>query len=660
MQRLGIDTGGTFTDAIALQDDGELRLVKLATTREDASLAVLDAVQELAPAGGAVELVHGTTHATNALLTGELGRVVFVTTEGFADLLAVGRQDRDEVYALEASTSRPEQPASRVVEVAERFAANGEVVQALTAKETKRVVAAVKKLRPQAVAVATLFAFRNPKHEQQLGRALAKLGVPIMLSHEVAPEVREYERATTTWADAALAPVVRVALMSLGERLRDRHPGSQLRIMRSDGGTAEVVAAVEHPVQLALSGPAGGLGAALSLAQARGDQQLMTLDMGGTSTDVAWLSTSLPESRPLQVGRLGLLARGLPIHTVGTGGGSLAHLDAGGAIAVGPESAGAVPGPACYDRGGVAATVTDAHLLCGRLQAKAFLGGDFTLAPKAACTALEELAAPLGISAAAAAKQVLSIATADMERALRRVSLAEGRDPRQAVLYSFGGAGGLHAAWLATNLEMQAVVVPPIAGAFSAVGLLEAPARRSYAQSVLQNLPTAKMRASLFAPLQEQGIAALQAEGLSRRSIRIQRKVELRGAGQAGVLVLPEGPKLLQRFHEEHERRFGYRREDAAVELVAVNLTVDGPATSQWQAKCVHCHKAKAFARYRTWFGDADQSLDSDWYQRESMKPGATLQGPAVVAEYSATTLVPPGWSARIDRWNCLVLERCS
>lgn len=660
MQRLGIDTGGTFTDAIALTDDGELRLVKLATTREDASQAVLQAVNNLTADGAPVELVHGTTHATNALLTGDLGRVIFVTTAGFADLLAVGRQDRDEVYALEASATRPVQPAARVVEVAERLDAQGKAVTALSSKEIKRVASAVKKLKPQAVAVALLHAFRNPKHEQQLGRELAKLGVPIMLSHEVAPEVREYERATTTWADAALAPVVRKALMSLGQRLAEQHPGSQLRIMRSDGGTADVAAAVEHPVQLALSGPAGGLGAALSLAQARGDQQLMTLDMGGTSTDVAWLSTSLPESRPLQVGRLGLLARGLPIHTVGTGGGSLAHLDPGGAIAVGPESAGAVPGPACYGRGGNAATVTDAHLLCGRLQASAFLGGDFTLDPKAAKTALEALASPMAITAAAAAKQVLSIATADMERALRRVSLAEGRDPRQAVLYSFGGAGGLHAAWLATNLEMQAVVVPPMAGAFSAVGLLEAPARRSYTQSVLQNLPNAKTRAALFAPLQEQGIAALKEEGLARKSIRVQRKVELRGAGQAGVLVLPEGPKLLQRFHDEHKRRFGYRREDAAVELVAVTLSVDGPTSSQWKSRRIRRHAAKAFARHRTWFGDAQQSLDSDWYQRESLKPGAFLEGPAVVAEYSATTLVPPGWRARLDRWNCLVLERVS
>ena len=658
MQRLGIDTGGTFTDAVMKMADGSFRLAKLPTTREDASRAVLDAVDALVVAETPIELIHGTTFATNALLTGELGRVVFVTTAGFADLLAVGRQDRDEVYALEPRATRPAQPRSRVVEVTERLDAGGAVVTKLHRAEVARVVALVAKKKPQAVAVALLHAFRNPQHEQQLGRALRKLGVPVMLSFEVAPEVREYERATTTWADAALAPVVRAALSTLQQRLCASRVGSQLRIMRSDGGTAAVETALEHPVHLALSGPAGGLSAALSLAQKRGDTELMTLDMGGTSTDVAWLSTALPETRPLYVGRLALLARGLPIHTVGTGGGSTAHLDAGGALAVGPESAGAVPGPACYGRHGDVATVTDAHLLCGRLQPDAFLGGAFPLDVGAARRVLKQLGQAVGMSTHAAAQQILSIATADMERALRKVSLAEGRDPRRAVLYSFGGAGGLHAAWLATNLEMRAVVVPPLAGAFSALGLLAAPARRSYTQSVLQPLPTFRQRAALFAPLLQQGVAALRGEGIARAALGRCCKVELRGAGQAGILVLEEGPDLRARFFAEHERRFGYRRTDQSVELVAITVTIDGPSTPQWQRLRESHQPAKMRSRQRTLFGNAARTFDCAWYQRESLQPGDFLHGPAVVAEYSATTLVPPGWRARLDAWNCLVLER--
>jgi len=352
------------------------------------------------------------------------------------------------------------------------------------------------------------------------------------------------------------------------------------------------------------------------------------------------------------------LARGLPIHTVGTGGGSIARLDRGGAISVGPDSAGAVPGPACYGRGGEVATVTDAHLMCGRLQANAFLGGDFELQAKAAKQALECLGEQAGLSASEAAKQVLSIATADMERALRQVSLAEGRDPRQAVLYSFGGAGGLHAAWLATNLEMRGVVVPPLAGAFSALGLIGSPARRSYTRSVLESLPTARRRATLFAPQVKAGIEALRAEGIKRSTITIKRQVELRGAGQAGIIMLEDGPSLLKRFHEEHRSRFGYSREDQPVELVATNVTVDGPTASPWQRRRTRRKEAQEFARHRTWFGSAGRSFMCPWHRRESMKPGHFLAGPAVVAEYSATTLVPPGWRARIDGLNCLVLER--
>jgi N-methylhydantoinase A len=258
----------------------------------------------------------------------------------------------------------------------------------------------------------------------------------------------------------------------------------------------------------------------------------------------------------------------------------------------------------------------------------------------------------------AAARQVLGITTADMERALRRVSLAEGHDPRQAVLYSFGGAGGLHAAWLAANLDMARVVVPPLAGAFSAVGLLGAPARRSYTRSVLRPLPTVKRRAAWFAPLLRQGIAALMKEGFPRHSLRCSRRLELRGVGQAGILVLEEGPRLLQRFHREFEARFGYNRITDGVELVAVTVSVDGPAGQQWRRVRKRRHVAEPVASHRTWFGESDRSYTTPWYRRESLRPGATLEGPAVVAEYSATTLVPPGWSARIDAWDCLVLER--
>jgi N-methylhydantoinase A len=655
--RIGVDTGGTFTDAVGKAEDGSWQVFKLPTTAERPSTAVVDAVKRLAPSTGGVELIHGTTHATNALLTGKLGKVAFVTTAGFRDLLAIGRQDRDEVYALEPQATRPEQPRSWIVEVEERLDASGKAIVPLRKEEVARVVEAVERLRPEAIAVSLLHAYRAPRHEMRLGKALARLGVPVMLSFEVAPEIREYERATTTWADASLAPVVRRSLLDLQQGLNSTCAGSRLRIMRSDGGTAAVEAATEHPVALALSGPAGGLGAAISLARCRKDRQLMTLDMGGTSTDVAWLDSALPEARPVSVGHIPLLARGLPIHSVGTGGGSLATVDAGGWVQVGPGSAGAVPGPACYGRGGTTATVSDAHLVCGRLLPQAFLGGDFPLDSGAAATALAALGASSNLNAQSAACQVLQVATADMERALRRVSLAEGRDPRDAWLYSFGGAGGLHAAWLADRLGMRGVVVPPLAGAFSAFGLLGAPARRRKTRSVLEALPNTSARRALFAPMVEEARSELVEEGCAPRSLQVQRLVELRGEGQAGVLVLEEGPYLLRRFHELHRRRFGFAREDRPVELHAITVQVDGPSSEPWSRRRCRAHAAEAKGSTMVWFGTTAKRQRASWYSREELRPGAELHGPAIVTEYSATTVVPPGWRGTIDAWNCLMLE---
>lgn len=658
MFRIGVDTGGTFTDAVGQSEDGSWQIVKLPTTAERPSKAILDAVEELVPSSSdPVEMAHGTTHATNALLTGKLGKVVFVTTEGFRDILAIGRQDRDDVYALEPSASRPIQPAQRIVEVKERVAANGRVIQPLSAAEIQRVAKAVKAKKPEAIAVACLHAYASPQHEQKLGRALRKLGVPVMLSHEVAPEIREYERATTTWADASLAPVVRRALLDLRDGLKAKHKASTLRIMRSDGGTAAVEAAVEHPVALALSGPAGGLSAAVSLAQARGDTQIMTLDMGGTSTDVAWLDSALPESRPITVGRIPLLARGLPIHSVGTGGGSLASVDHGGSLQVGPGSAGAVPGPACYARGGKQATVTDAHLLCGRLLPNAFLGGDFPLQTSAATEAVHKLGCSLNQSTALTAQYILQIATADMERALRRVSLAEGRDPRAAMLYSFGGAGGLHAAWLADRLGMRGVVVPPLAGAFSALGLLGAPPRRRLTRSVLQDLPSASTRKKLFAPYVRQLKQELKEEGCALRSLSVTCIVELRGQGQAGVLSLQDGPQLRERFHALHKNRFGFSRSDRPVELHAISVQVDGATTAPWEKQKMRKQNAEPWGGGRCWFGTSSRNQKTQYFAREAMRPGAVIDGPAIITEYSATTVVPPQWTAKLDAWNCLTLE---
>lgn len=658
MIRLGVDTGGTFTDAVAVAADGSLRLHKLPTTQDDPQLAILAAAAVLAGKGQAVSLDHGTTHATNALLTGNLGKVVLVVTAGFRDVLAIGRQDRTVVHSLEPQVARPPLPAQYIVEVQERLAADGSVIQALSKQECQRVVQAVAKKKPQAVAVLMLHSWRHPQHEQLLGKELARaLSVPVLLSSEVAPEIREVERGNTTWADAALMPVVGRALTALATNLERQHPQSELRLMRSDGGVVSVESAAAHPVQLALSGPAAGLSAAHSLATARGESPMMTLDMGGTSTDVAWIEGSLPQLETVHLGGFELLARGLPIHSVGTGGGSLARQDAGGGLAVGPASAGAQPGPACYGRGGTQATVTDAHLLLGRLQAEHFLGGQAKLEKDAAKLALTRLGKAFSLDATTCAQQLLQVANAGMERALRQVSLSAGRDPREATLYSFGGAGGLHAAWLATQMDMPRVVVPPLAGVFSAVGLLSAPHRRSLTRSICQLLPSAKARKNLFAPMVAEAKAQLLAEGI-RGALQVERLLDLRMHGQAGVITLAEGSRLPQRFWDAYESRFGYCDQGLPVELAAVRVVVQKDRPSPWPVVRIRRQQANAFATHQVWHPEVDRLLATSFYRREDLRPGAQCQGPAVITEQSATTIVPPGWLATLDRWSCLTLER--
>ncbi len=676
LRRVGIDTGGTFTDAVTADAGSGFHVHKVPTTQEQPARAVLQALEILVPSSAAVELVHGTTHATNALLTGRLGRTVVVTTKGMRDVLAIGRQDRDSLYQLEPRPPRPPQPRRLIVEVDERLDADGGVITRLTAAEIKRVVAKVAALKPQAIAIGLLHSYRNDAHEQRLARALARLKVPCVLSSALVPEIREYERLTTAWADAALAPVVAPALEQLEQSLQSGWAaGSRLRVLRSDGGTAAAAAAATHPVHLALSGPAGGLAAARSLADARGDGAVLTLDMGGTSTDVALLPAGEMPLQPMSLGGLPLLARGLPIHSVGTGGGSLVRWDAGGALAVGPASAGAVPGPVCYGRGGSQVTVTDAHLVAGRLRSEAFLGGEFSLDPEAAHAALAALGKPAGLRAEEAAAAVLEIASADMERALRRVSLAEGHDPRAFHLYAFGGAGGLHAAWVAARLGMRGVVIPPHAGAFSALGMLAAPPRRTLIRSILEVLPAARQRRAWFRPLEERACAELTAEGVPRSHLRLRRLLEMHSSGQSGCFALADGPRLLERFHLEHQRRFGYRREDQPVMVASLRLVAEGRAQALWPRH--RCRRHQAASRVvqdcvfpesagagnaragNTRAGNAGAAprLRAAVHARADLKAGARLRGPALVTEYSGTTVVPPAWGAEIDAYGALVLQ---
>jgi N-methylhydantoinase A/oxoprolinase/acetone carboxylase beta subunit len=623
---LGVDVGGTFTDAV-LVDGGRLITAKAPTTPQDQSRGVLDAVRAaFAAADGrsaadVVAFSHGMTVATNALLEGAGARTVLCATEGFVDVVELGRQARPELYRLCADRPAPLVPPQRRVAVPERMGPDG-VLKELTAADAAAVAERVAALRPEAVAVVLLHAYRHPAHERLLGEALrARLGdaVHISLSHEVTATFREYERAATTEVDAALSPLLASYLNGLvAGAAGDGLP--EPSIMQSSGGLTSVGAAADHAALTVLSGPAGGAAAAALLSAQLGEPDLLCFDMGGTSCDVCVVEDGRVRARgthpPTEIGGRPLALPMVDIHTVGAGGGSIAWRDAGGALRVGPRSAGADPGPACYGRGGTEPTVTDANLVLGHLDVARPLAGGVTLDAQSAERAVAALARELGLpDARACAAGIVRVANTEMVRALRVVTVERGIDPRRFALLAFGGAGPLHAAAIAVELGITRIVVPRAAGVLSALGLAAAEQRRDEAQSVL-----------------------LRGEALTDEALRAlagdadEVTWDARYTGQSHELslrdVAPDAAALREAFAATHEERYGYRDDGAEVELVTVRTArvEPGPAI--------------------TW--ESDQPKDDE------------LIGPTVVALPEATLIVPEGWHGQTDATGTVVLERSS
>ena len=616
---LGVDVGGTFTDAV-LVDGGRLVTAKAPTTPDDQSRGVLDAIRAaLERAGRAPADVkgfsHGMTVATNALLEGVGARTVLCVTEGFTDVVQLGRQARPELYRLCAERPAPLVPPARRVPVPERMTPGG-VARPLDADAAAAVADAVAAHRPEAVAVCLLHAYRHPEHEQRLGAALReRLGddVHVSLSHEVTATFREFERAATTEVDAALSPLLRRYL----RRLVDRAGQAGLpepAIMQSSGGLADAAAAAGHAALTVLSGPAGGAAAAALLAERCGEPDLLCFDMGGTSCDVCVVEGGrVRESSGREIGGRPLALPMVDIHTVGAGGGSIAWRDPGGALRVGPRSAGADPGPACYGRGGTEPTVTDANLVLGRLDPERPLAGGVRLDPRAAHDAVARLAGELGLrDAEACAEGIVRIANTEMVRALRVVTVERGIDPRRFALLAFGGAGPLHAAAIADELGIERIVVPRAAGVLSALGLAAAERRRDTAHSVL-------LRGDA---LTDEALADLEGDA-------DEVTWDVRYAGQSHELSLrgtpPRAAQLREAFGALHEERYGYRDDDAEVELVTVRTArVQAGPEVAWET--------------------GEQQPD--------------VQGPAVLHLPEATLVVPAGWRGRTDATGTVRLER--
>ncbi len=736
--RIGVDIGGTFTDFVVFDPvSGSLTTFKLLSTPRDPAEAVLQGLKRISDQLSATShqssvisnqtsiitdhcslltdhysLTHGSTVATNALLERKGARTALVTTQGFGDVLQIGRQNRPALYDFTAAPPPPLVPEALRLEVTERVASDGSILTPLDPASLDKLIAALDEIKPESVAVCLLFSFANPSHEQAITARLRAGGYLVSVSSEILPEYREYERTSTTVVNAYVSPVldrylaklesaltplslIPYPLIGKGDKGIGEKPASgiSLRIMQSNGGVIRVDEARRQGVRCILSGPAGGVAGAhfvgkiappsvppFSPAQARRSElqiegrkwgedrgvRLITFDMGGTSTDVSLIDGQPQVTTEAIVGGCPIRVPVLDIHTIGAGGGSIASVDAGGALRVGPESAGADPGPACYARPGSAIfpTVTDANVVLGRLPADHFLGGQMALDAARARLAFDRLGAALGMDAESAALGVIEVVNAHMERALRVISVERGHDPQGGkgqtpfTLLSFGGAGGLHASDLARRMGVSQVLIPPLASTLSAFGMLAADIIRDYTHTVMLrgDIPPAEIAAALE-PLAEQGMTDIQAEGFPPKKIHIERLLDMRYRGQSYELTIPFGAAFADDFHTAHHRVYGYARPEADTEIVNIRVRAVGRVTPPPLVALP--------------FGSDDPSpalLDSRMvrfpsgqvrvplYRGESLSPGNHLTGPAIVVRSDTTILINPGDQAVVDAYRNLLI----
>ncbi len=656
---LGVDVGGTFTDFL-LWKDGELSVYKRPSTPDDPSRGVLAGLDEAGFSPD--EVVHGSTVATNAVLERKGAKTALITTKGFRDVLAIGRQTRPKLYDLEPSRKPPLIPDALRFEADERLDHKGQVIHKLSRAEVERLLDRLVKRGIDSLAVCFLFSFLNPAHERMVRDAARKRGIACSASFEVLPEHREYERTSTTVLNAYVAPVVERYLSGLSDGLKSRETGA-LRIMQSNGGSARAGAAASLAVRTVLSGPAGGVAGAFQVAQAAGHERIITLDMGGTSTDVCLCDGSIPLTSESTIDGMPLRIPTVDVHTVGAGGGSIARIDAGGALRVGPESAGADPGPACYGNG-TQPTVTDAHLVLGTLRPDRFLGGRMKLSVRAAERALRPLARAFGGDLHQAAASVVRVANASMERALRVISVERGHDPRRFTLVAFGGAGPLHACQLAESLGIPRVLVPPFPGVLSAFGMAVAPVTTDHAQALLATVDASaafqRGLDRLLAKLESQAKRELASQGFTKR-VRITKALDLRYAGQSYELTVlisnSDADRFVAAFHRAHERRYGHSDPSRAVEVVSVRVRGEAPGAAVRLPAIPKGNSSAQAARIERVPVRFDRERATWLYERSDMKSGGRLRGPALVLQLDATTAVPPGWRGHVDRVGNLLLE---
>jgi N-methylhydantoinase A len=665
--RVAVDSGGTFTDCVWLEDH-TLRVLKVFSTPADPSQAIAEAVGRIAPGSGQLIVLHGTTVGTNTLLQRKGARVAFVTSAGFEDSIEIGRQNRPKLYDFFFEKDPPLAAAELRFGVDERTSAQGEVLRAPQKAALQELAARVAAVTPQAIAISLLFSFANSANEQAVAGELRRLGLPLSVSHVILPEFREYERASTVLVNAYLQPVMESYLNRLQERIagHDSKAKARIFVMQSSGGITALSTAASQPVRTVLSGPAGGVVGAAAVAGRSGFNRIITFDMGGTSTDVALIDGRPAATNEADVAGLPVRVPVLDIHTVGAGGGSLARFDAGGALRVGPESAGADPGPICYGKG-ERPTVTDANLLLGRLPADQFLGGDFRLDLQRTRAITErwlrENSSRLGLEEFAAG--VVRVVNANMERAIRLVSIERGHDPRRFSLVAFGGAGAMHACDLAHSLRIPRVIVPASPGALSALGILISEVVKDHSRTVLlragaagsggrsNQLPRRRLD-EILAGLRQSIGAELKKEGWQGRAV-YEPSADLRYRGQGYEINLAYGGDLLARFHQEHKKRYGYSSPDQEIEIVTLRLRARVASPEKLSSTRLESAAGNLKASTaRVWFGG--KPVTAQVMPRSMLTVGRRYRGPTIITEYSATSVIPPGLSFQADKAGNLLI----
>ncbi|MFB6267514.1 MAG: hydantoinase/oxoprolinase family protein [Halodesulfurarchaeum sp.] len=675
MTRIGVDVGGTFTDVITVRPDGTIRSDKTPSTPAEPEEGVLDGLERAIDAGvdgPTVEFLgHGTTVTTNAVLEGELPPTALVTTAGFRDVLEIGRQDRPALYDLSFERADPIVPRDRRFTVPERVGPDGEIISPLEDADARSVAEQIPD-SVEAVAISTLFSFREETHERRLEEAIARERPDVTVSRSAAvlPEFREYERTSTTAMNAALAPLIRSYLAGLQAGSEDLGIDQDWAVMQSNGGLMRGTAATERPVTTLLSGPAAGVKGAEYLAAAAGHEDVLTMDMGGTSTDVSLIEGGEPtHTTDWHIGDHPVRVPAVDIETIGAGGGSIAWIDEGGALRVGPRSAGADPGPAAYGRGGQRATVTDAHVVLGRLHPDYPLGGTLSVDVEAAEAAIErDVAEPLEQSLVESARGILAVARANMERALRVVTVERGRDPRRFALVAFGGAGPLHGPGLAAELSIPTVLVPRKSGVLSALGLLTSDLTHTFVTSMVtpvRDLSDEDLR-SRFRSMIERGRDQLASEGIEGTHMSFEPGLDLRYVGQSYSLQVPlstvPGPaaetgeipggidleSAIAAFHRAHESRYGHADVDEPVELENLRLVARGEIPSVDLSFEPGTTLDEAVQGQRNVVFESTEEL-ATVYDHDRLPPGSSFDGPAIVHGSAATTVVPPDQSVAVD-----------